>query len=205
MKDLKLSFKAVYRPNPRLERQLMERAYTPLSRMGAYARKTAMNSLKSRKGKRKNGGRPKPSAAGTPPHSLYFSESERSHRIKKHIGFEKAGMTSIIVGPRLLTPRKTQTLTPELHEKGGSARIKAVVYKTDRLRRHLKGTGKASKAQAEAYRRKLEDGSIQRNEANGFVVETRSVQYPQRPYMKPAVVKTFANLPEFFKNYAKMG
>ena len=50
MKDLKLSFKAVYRPNPRLERQLMERAYTPLSKMGAYARKTAMNSLKSRKG-----------------------------------------------------------------------------------------------------------------------------------------------------------
>lgn len=205
MKQLKLNFKVIYRANPKLEKTLMAQTYTPLSRMGAYARKVAMNSLKSRKGKRKNGRRPKPSTAGTPPHSLYFEEAEKSHRIKKHIAFEKFSMTSIVVGPRLLTPRKTETLTPELHEKGGSTRIKVVSYKTDRLRRHTKGTGKATKAQAEAYRRKLEDGSIQRSETAGLVVETRSVHYPQRPYMKPAVVQTFASLPKFFKNYAKMG
>lgn len=198
---MQLKIRFLYRANHRLEKQLMERVQTPLTGMGAYTRKVAMRSLRPRKGRNAKGKRPKPSAPGTPPHSLSNPQTSKSHRIKKNIGFEKAGISKIIIGPRILTPRKTSAITPALHEHGGRTVVLVRTYRTSRKRRHVRGMGTATPAQAAAYRAKLLDGSIERSEANGFVEERRTITYPARPYMKPAVSTTFAHLPEFFGKF----
>lgn len=202
MSRLNLKMSVSYKPNHQLNRQVMAATLPPLERMSAYARKVAQNSLKSRPGKTKSGKRSTPAPAGTPPHSLRNDEPSKSHRIKKHIAYEKLTMTSFAVGPRVLTPQSRTVTTPELHEYGGTVVTKVYRNTLENKRRvHRAGKGTATPAQAAAYRELLESGELKRMETKDKIYEWRSVTYPARPYMEPAGGKAMAQLPQFFKNF----
>lgn len=197
---MKIQIKVKSVMDPNFGKVIMAKADDPLRRMSAYTRVVAMRSLRS-KSLTKKGVKPKPSAPGKPPHSIRYESDFKSDRIKKNIIFEKEAYFKYVVGPRLLGASRSKTV-PQIHEFGGRWQTTVFRRTTEmRLRRHRKGMGKATPAQAAAYRAKLQNGELTRREEGDWVFEDRLVFYPARPFMEPAGKKTMARMPEFFKNF----
>ena len=148
-----------------------------LSRFGAFAMRAARQSMRRRK---------KPSTPGSPPSAHSGKDYPKGPLLKTLLRFDFDPTTnSVVVGPKGVSGK----LAPTLQEFGGSKVIKVrkVTPKTAR---------KASPSQAEAYKRKIKDGSIVRTKDP---IIQKTIQLPKRPYMRPALI---AELPKFPTLYA---
>jgi hypothetical protein len=151
-----------------------------LSAIGAYTRKVARNSMKRRKDA---------SPPGTPPNA--------------HVGLFKSLMffaydataKSVVIGPALFTGGRlsgSAVPAPAVEEFGGQQALVKKVFQ--------KVTGrKATKSQADAFLRKVKDGSIVRKKAT-FVLEKKAARYPARPFMAPALDTSKVKFSSFFLN-----
>jgi len=150
---------------------------TILSRMGSFVRRTARQSMRRRK---------KPSEPGTPPSAHSGKDFPRGPLLKKLMEYQfDPASKSVIVGPKGIIGKQA----PSLQEFGGVKIIKTRIFTEKSGRR-------ATPRQAETFKRKIADGSLT---LTNRPTSQRSVHFPARPYMRPALV---AELPKFPTLYA---
>lgn len=146
---------------------------------GAYLRRVARNSIKSRK---------KSSAPGSPPSN--HAKKGMAASLKNILyGFDATNQT-VTVGPIGFRLQRTRGVVsqsrpvPNVHEFGGFVhRVRRVAVRPVARR---KSSSNLTVAQKEAFQRKIKDGTIVRPETQySFIEENRS--YPKRPFMKPAL------------------
>jgi len=147
-----------------------------LGRFGSFAMRAARQSMRRRK---------KPSPPGTPPSAHGGKDYPKGPLLKTLLRYHFDPTTnSVVVGPLGASGK----LAPSLQEFGGSK-----VIKTRRV--PPKSARKASPAQAEAFKRKIKDGSIVRTK-EPLVQQT--IHLPARPYMKPALLKELPKFPTLY-------
>lgn len=180
------AFKAGFFDRPAVERKADAATRRVLSRMGAFVRRRAQSSIKTKRG---------PSAPGSPPHAHRSYESDpRKDRTGKSrtryffrdsilFALDPSG-PSVVVGPFLFNKSPTNPAVPQLHEFGGT----------------LAGNGRvtwiANKPGRNAQGRFVTAGKTR-------VVLTGAVRYPARPYMRPALLAERGKFAGLFRDQVR--
>lgn len=201
----------------KISRSLQKREITTLKSAAAYVRKVAQNSIKQRKNPNKA------SAPGTPPHS------HPSSRLAK--GFKKTIVFGVEKKVAVVGPKKVPGGLNELarsHEFGGSRKIKLVnnkfltqgvsigdvapVRKSHLTKKDiiLRTQGEVDPLTSEVvYWVKIRTKS-QANHARRLyrrllrhIKDSKSIKYPARPFMRPALTKSAPSLSRFWINIIK--
>lgn len=175
---LTLSVKRSFFDRPAIIAKIGQRVAKGLNRAGGAVKVTAQRSLRKRK---------KPSPPGMPP----TRRTEMGRGLSAILyGFD--GRDSVVIGPVKLNGSSgldPTTTVPGLHERGESATLHES--------RFVMPSGKATEWRAVPRRvRPGRDG--QRMEQR-----RRSVKYPARPFMQPALEKIKPRLPKLFANSIK--
>lgn len=173
----------------KLLRDMDQATAAALKEAGGYIRKTARNSMKTRKG---------PSAAKSPPHNHASKKAAASLRNILY-GFEN-NKQSIVVGPIGFKLQRSRGVVsqsrpvPNVHEFGGFVhRVRKVPIRNGKRN----AVARLSPAQKQAFQRKIKDGSIVRPVTQyEFVEENRT--YPQRKFMGPALDKSAPKFPSLW-------
>lgn len=165
----------------------------PLSRISGRVRIIAIKSLQATP---KRIARKNPSKPGTPPHTIY-NRKKGGHRMRMILYAERRPM-EWVVGPKILGTQSKPA--PSIHEHGGT---KTVVNKRVRKTRR-----KVTSAQRKAYRKKVRSGAIvtdykKLQKQNRVQVTQKSVTYPKRPFMNPALQKMIPIIAQNFRNSVK--
>ena len=145
---------------------------------GAYLRRVARNSIKSRK---------KASAPGSPPSNHATKKAAASLKNILY-GFDAARQT-VTIGPIGFRLQRTRGVVsqnrpvPNVHEFGGFVhRVRRAPVRTAKRR----AVSSLTPIQKANYQRKLKNGSIVKPVVSfEFIEENRN--YPKRPFMKPAL------------------
>ncbi len=151
---------------PKVKKALDEVTREKLSRLGAFTRRTAQQSIRVRK---------KPSAPGSPP------SGHNQQLLSKNIEFAwDSSARSVVVGPTALNiiyfdgnGQPVKGLVPEVLEEGGEIRVLEVFKRGEWRRADLRS------------KRRLA----------GLPTRMRSIFIAARPYMKPAFDKELKELP----------
>ena len=158
-------------------------------RYAMYLRKVAIHSIRQTHARPGSKAWRKASDPNSPPRSR--DPQRRLKRILAGFDYKEAGM---VIGP-VFFKGTSGTTVPSIHEKAKTAIIVRNRYKVR--------MGKArSKAQAEAYKRKLKDGTIPYPQPIGTY--TRVVKYPPRPFMWPAAEKTAHKFPDMWRKSVRL-
>jgi hypothetical protein len=203
MLKTRAQLKKLFFDSPRVVGAVDDATRRVLSRFGAYVRRTAQCSIRTRKGA---------SAPGEPPHS-------HSGHLRKFISFwYDPAARSVVIGPEKLNKVQFDgrlqaggATVPELLEYGGTG---GVVEEAFRLpdgrivweRRNLKRAG--SIRLLATLRMRLESGHSMAGLGGTMVVPAghhrfRTYRMAARPYMGPAFAKEKAKLPALWANSVK--
>jgi len=210
---------------PEMVNQMMLRRGGPLAQTGPYLRKVAMNSMKTARAltrKKKKTGKvsEKPSLPGKPPRAR-----TKGQPLKRLMGFTQPrlvdGVPTVMVGPAIYpaskSPNNSGLPVSRLHEFGGSAirkvRVDDAAYarrKNKPLRRG-KGAYRHSKKSKEAIALWLAEKTQQRTGFRQKILgkrkrpgmgkfATKTMRFPARPYMLPAMNKSKNAFTKMFRN-----
>lgn len=172
---------------------------TTMSKLAWRSMRRTRDSLKRRK-VTKGKMPPKPSAPGTPPHTLEYTDSKRRSAFPlRSLRFQQMSEFTWRVGVAPFSPMaKTETSRkiPRLHETGG------VNHKKNKWKYKGNPYGSReprSRAAKEAYKRKLkimfrEDNNRLNNKLGFWNRITRVYTYPPRPYLVPGANKAIREL-----------
>lgn len=168
-------------------------------------RSRMMNSLKMRNYSAK-GKRPAPAPAGTPPHAIGTPGQgmTRSGRPKKfyrirQIQYAKMGPLTYAVGvaPFLGGGNKIMEV-PKLHETGGGITRTRNAYHGNPYGSRQKATAKQKAAYRRKMRRAFDENDVYTLRRLGIWKDTKTYNYPRRPYLEPAAKKAAQELPQLF-------
>jgi hypothetical protein len=176
-----------YFDRAKFDRRLDARVLAGLSRIGAYVWRQARSSLRYTK---------KSSSPGRPPavHRGSFTK-KRVDRKTKTVSFQRAsplrellrfavmGDREVVIGPPLGGPRSG---APRVLERGGQGVVREVVSRPAKTGR------KATRRQAESYRRLLREGRLT---APRVEYRERRIAIAARPFMAPALAAVMSKLP----------
>lgn len=168
-------------------------------------RSRMMNSIKKRSYS-KRGRKPKPSAPGTPPHSIAqeggtTDKKGRPAKFYRHrqIRYDKIGPLKYSVGvaPFLGGGNKIMEV-PKLHETGGGITRTRNAYHGNPYGSRQKATAKQKAAYRRKMRRAFDENDVYTLRRLGIWKDTKTYNYPRRPYLEPAARKAAQELPQLF-------